>query len=113
MVFAASGVVNIYRGDFKDGEEPGVPFMNLVFLSRTRSGIKKGPEDEEFDNTPRHSQNWLRTVHVVSSKKNGLNQGFQNMAWQSTGRNIQEKASKWETENFMLVYLPDTEFNTQ
>lgn len=51
MVFAASGVMNIYRGDFEDGEEPGVPFVNLVFLSRTRSGIKK---DQKMRNLTIH-----------------------------------------------------------
>jgi hypothetical protein len=39
----------------------GEPFVSLVFLSITRSGIKKGPEDEEFHNTPRQHQNWVRT----------------------------------------------------
>lgn len=49
------------KGGFWGWGEPGVPFVSLVFLSITRSGIKKGPEDEEFHNTPRQHQNWVRT----------------------------------------------------
>ena len=49
---------------------------------------------------------------VSSEKKTEPNQAIQNVAWQTTGRSIQRKTSKWETENFMLVYLPVTEFNT-